>query len=756
MTALEAAAAAKKKAAAMPGFERAALLRKVGQLLVERTDEIAAVMTSETGKAIKDAKAEVTRSLDTIMLSAEEAIRIEGEQVPLDGSQMGAGKFAFMLRFPVGVVAGITPFNAPFNLACHKIGPALAAGNTIVLKAPPQAPGVVTKLVELFVDAGTPAGFVNLLHGNAVGPALVRDPRVDFITFTGSSRVGFEIKAASGARRCALELGGNGVTIVHADADLADAAPTCARNAMRLAGQSCISVQNVYVHDSIYDRFVVQLVEHVKQARLGDPADPATDVGTLIDEAAAKRVEQWVTDAASGGARILTGGRRHGAQYEPTVLVDVAPEMKVVCEEVFGPVVTVQRYGELAPLLENISADQYGLQCGIYTKSLPTAFQAIRGLRVGGVIVNGSSTWRTDQLAYGGVKASGHRPRGASLCDPRHDRGAPGRVQPLDLRTPPSPRRARARRHPPDHLATMPTKSKTAPRRRAEAKRSESVRAAPAGAPAQTMAMPAGAQPKERGGIQSLERAFAILEHVAANRHGISLAELCKSVGLHSSTTFHLIKTMVQLNYASQDSGSKKYKIGRKVFALAAGALDENELATRVMPVLEHLTDRSGESSHFAIRSGEDVIILARISGSGMFQMVDRAGAVRPANATALGKVLLAAITPTQVERYLDRGELPRFTPRTIVEREALLAELDQVRRDGIAFDDAEFDAEARCVAVPVHDFLGRVAGAIGISGPLWRLSLQSLHEKSKMVRQAAAEFSAELGYRGEARTSET
>jgi acyl-CoA reductase-like NAD-dependent aldehyde dehydrogenase len=405
--ALSAATSAKKHAAAMPAFERAALLRKVAALLVERSDDIATIMTRETGKAIKDAKAEVLRSQDTVMLSAEEAIRIEGEHIPLDGSAMGAGKVAYMMRFPVGVVAGITPFNAPFNLACHKIAPAIAAGNTIVLKAPPQSPGVVTKLAELFHDAGTPPGFVNLLHGNEVGPALVRDPRVDFITFTGSSRVGLDIKAASGPRRVALELGGNGVTIVHADADLAEAASTCARNSMRLAGQSCISVQNVYVHESIYEAFVEQLAAGVRKMRLGDPMDPDTDVGTLINEAAAQRVEQWVDEALRRGARALTGGKRRGTQYEPTVLVDVDPSMRVVCEEVFGPVVTVQRYRELAPLFEAISADRYGLQCGVFTKSLPVAFQAIRGLRVGGVIVNGSSTWRTDQLAYGGVKASG-------------------------------------------------------------------------------------------------------------------------------------------------------------------------------------------------------------------------------------------------------------------------------------------------------------------------------------------------------------
>jgi len=261
---------------------------------------------------------------------------------------------------------------------------------------------------------------------------------------------------------------------------------------------------------------------------------------------------------------------------------------------------------------------------------------------------------------------------------------------------------------------------------------------------------------KERGGIQSLERAFAILEQIARHRDGITLAELCKCVGLHSSTTFHLVKTMVQLGYASQDADSKRYKIGRRVFSLAAGALDENELANRVVPVLELLTERTGESSHFAIRSGDDIVIIAKTGGAGMFQLVDRAGAVRPPNATALGKVLLAALTPAQIERHLEKRELARFTPKTIVERAALLAELEQVRRDGIAFDDGEFDAEVRCVAVPVHDFLGRVAGAIGISGPMWRLSLQSLHEKSKLVRQSAAEFSLELGYRGEPKARET
>jgi acyl-CoA reductase-like NAD-dependent aldehyde dehydrogenase len=405
--ALDAAVQARPLIGRMPGYERAALLRRVSALLVERADVIAEVMSRETGKAIKDARGEVVRSQDTINLSAEEAIRIEGEHIPLDGSAMGAGKIAMMLRFPVGVVGAITPYNAPFNLACHKVGPAIAAGNSIVLKAPPQAPGTVHELARLFVDAGTPAGVLNVLYGSEVGPLLVRDSRVDFITFTGSSKVGADIKAASGLRRVALELGGAGQTIVHSDAAIEEAAPLCARNGMRLAGQSCISVQTIYAHRHIYQNFVEKLVETARSMKTGDPLDPSTDVGTLIDEAAARRVESWVDEAVKGGARILTGGTRQGAAYAPTVLIDVKPEMKVVCNEVFGPVISVIPYDDFEAVCETISASPFGLQCGVFTKSVDLAIRAFRSLRTGGVIINGSSTWRTDQLAYGGVKDSG-------------------------------------------------------------------------------------------------------------------------------------------------------------------------------------------------------------------------------------------------------------------------------------------------------------------------------------------------------------
>jgi IclR family transcriptional regulator, KDG regulon repressor len=249
------------------------------------------------------------------------------------------------------------------------------------------------------------------------------------------------------------------------------------------------------------------------------------------------------------------------------------------------------------------------------------------------------------------------------------------------------------------------------------------------------------------GGIQSIERAFAILEEVARNRDGISLSELSKRVELHNSTTFHLVRTMVSLGYVEQSRDSKRYRIGRHLFTLAAGALDEIELVKLATPVLESLTRATGECSHFAIRSGDSIVVLAKTVGAGMFQMADRAGVVRPAHCTALGKVLIAALTPAQIARYVDSHELRRFTPKTIVERDAILREFEQVRRGGIGFDDGEFDAEARCVAVPVRDFTGQVAGAMGLSGPIWRLSIQSLQEKAQQVREAALDLSRELGF---------
>jgi len=406
--AVGAAVDARAKAAATAPYQRAALLRRAASFVERDLGSLAELLTRETGKAIKDSDAEIRRSLETLLLAAEESIRIEGRHVPLDGSAMGAGKLAVLWRFPVGVVAAITPFNAPFNLAAHKIAPAIAAGNSMVLKPPPQAPLIVHRLVELIVEAGLPDGILNVIHGGAeAGAALVADPRVDFVSFTGSSRTGAAVNAASGLRRVALELGGNNATFVHDDADLARAAEACARNAMRLAGQSCVSVQSVYVHEQVGDAFLALLEAEVGKLKLGDPLDPGTDVGTLIDVQAAQRVENWVNEAVRAGARVVTGGRRHGAAFEPTVLCAVKPDMKVVCEEVFGPVVNVIPYKALDDAFAAVNAGPYGLQAGIFTRSNEVTFKAIRSLRVGGVIINGTSTWRTDQLAYGGVKASG-------------------------------------------------------------------------------------------------------------------------------------------------------------------------------------------------------------------------------------------------------------------------------------------------------------------------------------------------------------
>lgn len=405
--ALDAAIAAKAVAAAIPGYERSELLKRAAVLVGERYKEIAEVMCRETGKAINDCETEVKRSVDTITLSAEEAVRITGEHVPLDAAPMGAGKIAFMLRFPVGVVGAITPFNAPFNLATHKIAPSIAAGNAIVLKAPPQAPRTVHMLAEIFHDAGAPAGMVNVLYGDIVGPELVKDRRVDFVSFTGSTRAGAAIRASAGLKRVALELGGIGPTIVHSDADIEEAAKTCARNSMRLSGQSCISVQNIFVHSSIIGSFTEQLVAAAAKMKFGDPMDRSTDVGTVIDEAAARRIENAIAEAVRGGAKVLLGGKRHGAQIEPTVMTGVDLEMEITCKEVFGPVCSVQPYDDVEAVFRHITEHEFGLQAGIYTSSLKLAIVAAKSIRSGAVILNGTSTFRTDQLAYGGVKNSG-------------------------------------------------------------------------------------------------------------------------------------------------------------------------------------------------------------------------------------------------------------------------------------------------------------------------------------------------------------
>ncbi|MEN2738399.1 aldehyde dehydrogenase family protein [Microbacterium sp. X-17] len=405
--ALDAARQGAREMAALPGYERAAILRRAAEEVHQRVARIGRVMARETGKAVSDCRTEVARAADTLLLCAEEAVRIQGEHVPMDASPIGAGKIALVMRFPVGVVAAITPFNGPVNLAAHKVGPAFAAGNAVVIKPSPKASLSAHLFVEAIVAAGVPDGAICSLFGDTVSAGLVADPRVDFVSFTGSIPVGKAIQRSMGMKRAALELGGVGPTFVHSDADLGAAAKACARNGYLLAGQSCVSVQNVYVQRSVYRDFLAALEAEIDLIRFGDPLDPTTEVGTLIDETAATRVAGTVGRAVTAGATLLRGGHRERAQLDATLLVDVGSDMDAVKDEIFGPVVTVQAYDDPAPLFRSISESPYGLQCGIFTDSLELAKTAFRSLRTGGVIVNGTSRWRSDQMPYGGVKDSG-------------------------------------------------------------------------------------------------------------------------------------------------------------------------------------------------------------------------------------------------------------------------------------------------------------------------------------------------------------
>jgi acyl-CoA reductase-like NAD-dependent aldehyde dehydrogenase len=405
--ALAAAHRSRDAMAAMPAHERAAALRRASDILAGRVQDVGRAMALESGKSLRDSLTEVQRSVELLRLCAEEAVRIQGEHVPMDASAIGAGKLAMVMRFPVGVVAAITPFNGPVNLAVHKLGPALAAGNSVVLKPSPKAPLCVHKLVEAIVEAGFPDGAVNTVYGDAIASQLVTDPRVDFVSFTGSIRVGKIIRNSVGMKRVALELGGVGPTFVHHDADLPAAAKACARNSVALAGQSCVSVQNVFVHRRLHEAFTEAVAREIDAIRFGDPMDMATEVGTLIDEQAAIRVEGMIERAVRAGAKLLRGYTRRGASLDATVLTNVKPDMDVVCEEIFGPAMTIQAYDDPEPIWKAISDSPYGLQCGIYTNSLDLALAAVRKIRTGGVIVNGTSRWRSDQMPYGGVKDSG-------------------------------------------------------------------------------------------------------------------------------------------------------------------------------------------------------------------------------------------------------------------------------------------------------------------------------------------------------------
>lgn len=393
----------------LPPYQRYEILKRAGELLAERAEEFARTIAAEGGKPLKEARVEVSRAIQTLTLSGEEAKRIHGEGVPVEAAPGSENRMAFTIRVPVGVVCAISPFNFPLNLAAHKIGPALAAGNAVVHKPAGATPVTAAKLCQLLIDAGLPPGYLNLVFGpgSQVGEWLLENPEIDMYTFTGSAAVGERIKAKSGLRRVTLELGNNSAVIVHRDADLAAAAHLSAARAFANAGQVCISVQRIYVHQDVVDAFTEALVAATRALKVGDPLDPETDVGPMISEAEAARAEAWVQEAVAGGARILTGGTREGVLFQPTVLVDVQPHMKVVCNEIFAPVVTVIPYETLNEAIEAVNDSPYGLQAGIFTESLEVAMEAARRIRVGGVMVNDTSVYRADLMPYGGVKGSG-------------------------------------------------------------------------------------------------------------------------------------------------------------------------------------------------------------------------------------------------------------------------------------------------------------------------------------------------------------
>jgi acyl-CoA reductase-like NAD-dependent aldehyde dehydrogenase len=406
-------AAERAMAEPLPAHRRAEILDRVAELLAERHDEVARTISSEAGKPMKAARVEAERAVSTYTVAAAAARTLAGDVVPMDASPAGEGKLAFTVRTPIGIVGAISPFNFPLNLVAHKLAPALAAGCALVLKPAGQTPLSALLLAELETEAGLPSGWVNVLVGPAseIGDVLVEDERVRMITFTGSGEVGWGLRERAPRKRVTLELGNSTPVLVEADAELEDTAAKLAAHAFSFAGQSCISVQRIYIRRAAYDDFVARFVPKVEALKVGDPAEEETDVGPVIDEDAKERITAWIEEARAGGATILAGGEE-GGLIRPTVIADVKPDMKVASEEVFGPVCTVAPYDTLEEGLELANGTKYGLQAGIFTGSLASALAAARGLEFGGVTVNEAPTFRADQMPYGGVKASGNTKEG--------------------------------------------------------------------------------------------------------------------------------------------------------------------------------------------------------------------------------------------------------------------------------------------------------------------------------------------------------
>ena len=393
----------------LPSHRRSQILENMVRQLGERFNEVVDAMIMEGGKNRKTAVGETSRALETLKISGEEARRIGGEVFSIDWTAAGENRQGFTRRLPVGTVLGITPFNYPVNLACHKIGPAIAAGNPIIIKPAEKTPLSSLILAEIVLEAGYPPEAFSML--NAWGPdteLMVTDPRVAMISFTGSSAVGWMLKSKSGQKKIALELGGNAGMIVHSDADLDLAAGQAAAGGFANAGQNCISVQRVIVQRDVFEDFTDRFVNQVKQLKVGDPRDPDVDIGPMISVRDAERAESWVNEAQKAGASVLYGGERVGTMFPPTVMTDTAPDMRVNCDEVFAPVVTVSPYNQWDDAVATINDTPYGLQAGLFTRDVKLIMDAWERVDVGGLQVNSASTFRVDHMPYGGIKASGY------------------------------------------------------------------------------------------------------------------------------------------------------------------------------------------------------------------------------------------------------------------------------------------------------------------------------------------------------------
>jgi acyl-CoA reductase-like NAD-dependent aldehyde dehydrogenase len=392
----------------LPAFERQRVLRRIAENIAERKEEFARTIALEAGKPIRAARTEVDRAVFTFNVAAEESTRIYGEYLPLDWQEYTAGRWGIVRRFPLGPIAGITPFNFPLNLVAHKVAPAIAAGCTMVLKPAPQTPLTSMLMAEAVQQAGWPDGALNVLPlSNEDAGLLVADDRLKMISFTGSAAVGWQIKKNAGKKKVVLELGGNAGVIVHSDADLAYAAERCVAGGFVYAGQTCISVQRILVERSVSAKFIELLLAGVNKLISGDPLQESTDLGPLIRESDAIRASAWVEEAVKGGARLLCGGKRTGSIFEPTVLTGTRPEMKVNCQEIFAPVVTVESYDKFEDAIRELNNSAYGLQAGIFTKDAKLMFNAYEELEVGGLVAGDVPSFRIDHMPYGGIKESG-------------------------------------------------------------------------------------------------------------------------------------------------------------------------------------------------------------------------------------------------------------------------------------------------------------------------------------------------------------